>query len=348
MRETYNRRPDMFTISRGAISVVDPCPEQFISTLFLVEKGPGTGEFRPVINLKALNRFLPKEKFKMEGLHTTRSLLRRGDFMMKLDLKDAYYAVPIHPESRKYLRFYHEGRTYEFCCLPFGLSLAPRVFTRILRPIIVRLRSEGIRTVIYLDVLLLIHHQKDRLTEIFNYVRRLSSGLGFTAKLEKCSPESTHRLVFLGAVLDTTCMSISLPDEQIDRIQEACQTMLESQSTSLGELSSLLGRKSHAAQTGLWVATLHYRALQRQQALLLHRSGWRPRCQISLSPPSLEDLRWWVLSSPHSRTCQDITLPLSTLPSGPMHLCWAGERPAMAGQPGDAGVWGRQNNTSMA
>ena len=118
----------------------------------------------------------------------------------------SYYAVPIHPESRKYLRFYHEGRTYEFCCLPFGLSLAPRVFTRILRPIIVRLRSEGIRTVIYLDVLLLIHHQKDRLTEIFNYVRRLLSGLGFIAKLEKCSPEPTHRLVFLGAVLDTTCM----------------------------------------------------------------------------------------------------------------------------------------------
>ena len=93
-------------ISRGAISVVDPCPEQLISTLFLVQKGPGTGEFRPVINLEALIRFLPKEKFKMEGLHSARSLLRRGDFMMKIDFKDAYYAVPIHPESRKYLRFY--------------------------------------------------------------------------------------------------------------------------------------------------------------------------------------------------------------------------------------------------
>ena len=90
-------------ISRGAISVVDPCPEQFISTLFLVEKGPGTGDFHPVINWKSPNRFPPKEKFKMEGLHTTRSLLRRGDFVMKLDLKDAYNAVPIHPESRKYL-----------------------------------------------------------------------------------------------------------------------------------------------------------------------------------------------------------------------------------------------------
>ena len=238
-------------ISRGAIFVADPCPEQFISTLFLLEKGPGTGEFHPVINWKAPNRFPPKEKFKMEGLHTTRSLLRRGDFMMKLDLKDAYNAVPIHPESRKYLWFYHEGRTYEFCCLPFSLSLAPCFFTTILHPIIARLCSEGIQTVIYFYDLLLIHHQKDQLTEIFNYVRRLSSGLGFIVKLEKCSPEPTHRLVFLGAVLDTTCMSISLPDKQIDRIQEACQTMLESQSTSLGELSSLLSCMSHAAWTGL-------------------------------------------------------------------------------------------------
>jgi len=62
---------------QGCILVVDPCPQQFISILFLVERGPGTGEFCPVINLKALNRFLLRGKFKMEGLHTTRSLLRR-------------------------------------------------------------------------------------------------------------------------------------------------------------------------------------------------------------------------------------------------------------------------------
>lgn len=296
-------------ISKGAVLRVNPCPQQFISTLFLVEKGSGTGEFRPVINLKALNRFLPKEKFKMEGLHTARSLLRQGDYMMKLDLKDAYYAVPIHQESRKYLRFQFEGTTFEFRCLPFGLSLAPRVFTRILRPIVAKLRSEGIRTVIYLDDLLLIHHQKDALIEIFHYVRRLLSSLGFIVKLEKCSPAPTHRLVFLGAVLDTTQMSIALPEEQINRIQGACQEMLESQSTSLGEVSSLLGRMSHAARTGLWVAPLHYRALQRQQALLLHRLGWKPKSQISLSQPSLQDLTWWASPMPHSHNSQDITPP---------------------------------------
>ena len=216
-------------------------------------RGEGAGDrgVSPGDQLESAEQIPSQGEVQMEGLHTTRSLLRRGDFMMKLDLKDAYNAVPIHPESRKYLWFYHEGRTYEFCCLPFSLSLAPCFFTRILHPIIARLCSEGIQTVIYLYDLLLIHHQKDQLTEIFNYVRRLLSGLGFIVKLEKCSPEPTHRLVFLGAVLDMTCMSISLPDKQIDRIQEACQTMLESQSTSLGELSSLLSCMSHAAWTGL-------------------------------------------------------------------------------------------------
>ena len=94
----------------------------------------------------------------MEGLQTTRSPLRKGDYLMKLDLKDAYYAVRMHPESKKQFK----GTTYEFHWLPFGLSLAPRVFIRILRQIAAKVRSEGIRTltVIYLDVPLLIHHSE--------------------------------------------------------------------------------------------------------------------------------------------------------------------------------------------
>ena len=62
-------------------------------------EGIGTWEFRPVINLKALNRFLPKEKVQNGGSpYRSLSLLCEGDYMMKLDLKDVYYAVPIHQE----------------------------------------------------------------------------------------------------------------------------------------------------------------------------------------------------------------------------------------------------------
>ena len=294
---------------KGAITVVEPHPQHFISTLFLVEKGQGTGEFRPIINLKGLNRYLPKETFKMEGLHTARSLLRNGDFMMKLDLRDAYFAVPIHQDSRKYLRFLFEGMTFEFNCLPFGLSLAPRVFTRILRPVVAHLCSKGVRVVIYLDDLLLMHHQRDTLLEIFQDVLHLLSSLGFLVKLEKCSPVPTRRLVFLGAVIDTTLMSIALPEEQILRLQSECRTMLASQTTTLGALSSLLGRMSHAARTGVWIAPLHYRALQRQQASLFHRVGWRPNSPLPLTSSALEDLTWWLSPTLHLHNRQDISPP---------------------------------------
>ena len=145
-----------------------------------MSKGPGTGEFRSVINLKELNRFLPNEKFKMEELNSARSFVRRVDYIMKLDLKNAYHAVLIYPDS-KYLLFQFKGKTYEFRYDPLGLSLAPRVFTRIIcmRLFVAKLRSEEIRTVIYLDDLLLIYHQKVTLREIFLYMPRILSSLGF-------------------------------------------------------------------------------------------------------------------------------------------------------------------------
>jgi len=109
---------------------------------------------------------------------------------------------------------------------------------------------------------------------------------GFHSETGEVLSGSTCLLVLLGAVPDKTCMSVALPEEQINRIQGACQEMLESQSTSLGGLSSLLGRMSHAARTGLWIAPLYYRALQCQQAVLHHQFGWRPRCPIYLSKSS--------------------------------------------------------------
>ena len=45
-----------------------------------------------------------------------------------IDLTDAYLHVPIHHQSRKYLRFVHEDQVYHFSALPFGMSLSPLIF----------------------------------------------------------------------------------------------------------------------------------------------------------------------------------------------------------------------------
>ena len=65
--------------------------EQFVS-----EKSGGN---QPVINLKDLNRFIPYKCFKMEGLHCLKYVLQKGDYMRKIDLKDAYFSVFLHKDS---------------------------------------------------------------------------------------------------------------------------------------------------------------------------------------------------------------------------------------------------------
>ena len=60
--------------------------------------------------------------------------VREGDFLASLDLKDAYFQIPIHPFSRKLLRFTSKGTVYQFRALCFGLSTAPQVFTRVSQP----------------------------------------------------------------------------------------------------------------------------------------------------------------------------------------------------------------------
>ena len=78
-------------------------------------------------------------------------LLSGGEFLTTIDLKDAYFSIPIHPDHYKYFRFTWKSNLYEFVCLPYGLSSAPRVFTKVMKPFVSTVRNKGIRLVIYLD-----------------------------------------------------------------------------------------------------------------------------------------------------------------------------------------------------
>ena len=62
--------------------------------------------------------------------------LHQGQWLTSLDLKDDYFHIGIDPADRRYLRFCHNGTTWQFTVLPFGLSTSPRVFTKILKPVL--------------------------------------------------------------------------------------------------------------------------------------------------------------------------------------------------------------------
>ena len=74
--------------------------------------------------------------------------------MTKLDLMDAYFAVPIHHTHHQYLRFSFQGKCYQFICLLFGLSSAHWVFTKTLKPALALLRKMGVHLVYNIDDIL--------------------------------------------------------------------------------------------------------------------------------------------------------------------------------------------------
>ena len=105
---------------------------------------------------KTLNTFLPHEHFKMESINMLKDLLRKGDYLAKIDLKDAYLTVPVWKGHQKFLQFLWRDSLLEFACLPFGLASAPRVFTKLMKPVLSILRQRGIRLIAYMDDFLIM------------------------------------------------------------------------------------------------------------------------------------------------------------------------------------------------
>ena len=119
---------------KSAIVRVVPLQDHYISNMFTVPKKDGG--FRPIINLRPLNVFLHYQHFKMEGLYMVQDLIERDYYLCKIDLKDAYLTIPVNQNDQKFLRFIWKGNLFQFQTLPFGLASAPRIFTKLLKPVV--------------------------------------------------------------------------------------------------------------------------------------------------------------------------------------------------------------------
>ena len=128
-------------LTKGVIEPSKPSDGDFISTIFVRPKKDGS--HRLILNLKPLNEFVAYYHFKMDTIHDALKLMRPGCFMASVNLKDAYYSIPISVEDRNFLKFEWQGNYLRFTCLPNGLASAPRLFTKVLKPIHAHLRSLG-------------------------------------------------------------------------------------------------------------------------------------------------------------------------------------------------------------
>lgn len=103
------------------------------------------------LDLRGLNAFLHVLPF---HILTTKGVLQAislGDWLTSVDLRDAYFHVPIVPHHWWFLHFMFQGRHFQFRVLSFRLSLSLRVFSRCVAAALSPLQAEGLRILPYLD-----------------------------------------------------------------------------------------------------------------------------------------------------------------------------------------------------
>ena len=115
--------------------------------------------------------------------------------MASIDLKDAYYSVPIASADHKYLKFHWRGKLYQYVCFPNGLAFCPRKFTKLLKPVYSHLRQLGHLSASHIDD---SHLQGDDCERNVRDTVKLFDFLRFSVHPEKSSFVPQHRITFMG------------------------------------------------------------------------------------------------------------------------------------------------------
>ena len=278
-------------IQKEAVSKVQQPEGSFVSPMFPVPKGDGS--WRPIIDLRELNQFITPHHFKMEGIRTLKGLIQKNDWMVKLDMKDAYLSVPIHPAHQHYLCFQWQGELWKFQSLPFGLRSAPYVFTKILKPVTALLRKLGIRCILYLDDMLIMAQDKKELLSQLSTAMELLILLGFVINTKKsiCTPKQT--MEFLGFEINSKQMSMALPGRKVEEIKRSVRRLKSEKVVTTKQLARLLGLMV-AAHPAVLPAPIYYRQLQWEKIKIVRQWGYDSR--IKLPVAAREELDWWLHS----------------------------------------------------
>ena len=259
-------------LEKGVIKEATHSTNEYISTVFTRPKKDGS--HRLILNIKNLNQFVTYQHFKIESLQSAVQLIQKDYWMAVLDLKDAYYSVPINPQHRKYLRFEFKDTLFEFTCLPNGLASAPRVFTKVMKPVIAILRSKGYLLVIYIDDILLLAATPLDLSQAINDTISLLRSLGFTIHDTKSVTTPTQVVNFLGFILNSQNMTISMVPGNADMIKSKCHTLVHMEGpVQIRGVASVVGLMV-SAFSGVQYTPLFYRSLENYKINALKCNGW--------------------------------------------------------------------------
>lgn len=252
-----------------------------------------TGKLRLVLNLRYLNQFLHVSHFKYEDLRVAALMFEKHDYLFKFDLKSGYHHIDIHVEHQKYLGFQWDAGTtteyYVFTVLPFGLSTACYLFTKVMRPLVRLWRARGLKAIVYLDDGIVAVKGKREALEESQRVKKELESAGFVINLEKSQWDPSVRIEWLGFLIDLNNGEFMVPEQKISSLNSQLCEVTKGQLVTARQLASVVGKIMSMSLALGPVTRLMTRSLY---AVLNSRTAW---CQkLALTPEALQELRFWL------------------------------------------------------
>ena len=206
-------------------------------------------KLRLVLDLRYVNRFIKQNKFQYENLATLSEILSEGDYFTTFDLSHGYHLIEIHPEHRKFLSFewtFEDGSTkyFQFCVLPFGLSSACYVFTKVLSPFTKRWRGIGIKVIIYIDDGIAASRTFELAKTAGELVKNDLVSAGFVINVEKSDFNPKTKGKWLGTIIDTIEMIFTVPSEKINKRLTDIKNVLMQNVLTHKQLTKITGQLS--------------------------------------------------------------------------------------------------------
>ena len=287
---------------RSDISIVSP--------LGVVDNGK---KLRLILDLRYINQFLQKQKFKLEDLRTASQIYRKGDFLVTFDLKSGYHHIPISKSYWRFLGFsVGSGQTkrfFVFTVLPFGLATAPWVFTKVTRVLTRHWRSLGFRCMMYMDDGSAAASSPSECQKIADHMRLDLEAAGFLVNEEKSHWVPSRHVELLGHELDLSEGIIRVTARRVEKLKKALVEALRAQQVTARELARISGYILSMSLALGPVCRLHTRYLYR---LIDQRQSWSAK--VLMTVEAKEELRFWLSNfeslhgQPLWKSCQQVAV----------------------------------------
>uniref|UniRef100_A0AAY4BIC4 ribonuclease H n=1 Tax=Denticeps clupeoides TaxID=299321 RepID=A0AAY4BIC4_9TELE len=162
----------------GIIERIDASP--WVSNLVLARKKSGT--LRPCVDLRSVNTAVVPDKYPLPTVEELAAKFHGSTVFSKLDLRQGYLQVPLHPESRNLTAFVTHMGVFRYTRMPFGLSSAPSCFQKIMSTIFAAVSG----VVIYLDDIVVHGPTLASHDEHLDRVFKILAGHNLTLNGDKC------------------------------------------------------------------------------------------------------------------------------------------------------------------